>query len=272
MASLENPFLGMNPFLELRWPDAHTKLIAYISDALSEELPPDLAVRAEERVSVGGEGEERDFRADVGIREDWKDGFPPLWQPPGSGEGGALAVAKPEIVLREEDTERWLEIHDLSGRLVTVIELLSPANKTGAGWEAFRRKQQDYLAGGVNLVEIDLLRDGRPTVAVEVERLPKRPGFHYVICVTRAGERWRHEVYRVSCRDRLPAFRVPLRRRDPDVPLDLQPLVDRCYRTGRYWQLSDPARLHPGWSEEELAWIRDRLAETESGSGGGMAE
>ena len=39
----------MNPFLELRWPDAHTRLLAYIGDALSEELPADLAVRAEER-------------------------------------------------------------------------------------------------------------------------------------------------------------------------------------------------------------------------------
>ena len=33
---------------------------------------------------------------------------------------------------------------------------------------------------------------------------------------------------------RLPVVKVPLRPRDADVPLDLQSLVDQCYRNGGY--------------------------------------
>ena len=35
---------GMNPYFQSRWPDAHTALIGYIRDALSEHLPNDLAI------------------------------------------------------------------------------------------------------------------------------------------------------------------------------------------------------------------------------------
>ncbi len=46
--------------------------------------------------------------------------------------------------------ERWVEIRERSGRLVTVIELLSPHNKgTGAG--NYRSKQDDIMRSGVNL-------------------------------------------------------------------------------------------------------------------------
>lgn len=41
MISTKNPFPGMNPFLELRWPDVHLALIGYIRDALGAELSQD---------------------------------------------------------------------------------------------------------------------------------------------------------------------------------------------------------------------------------------
>ncbi len=48
----------------------------------------------------------------------------------------------------------------------------------------------------------------------------------------------------------------------PDVPLALQPMIDRVYRTGRYWLL-DYAGDPPGpeWSEDERAWVDERLRE-----------
>ena len=150
----ENPFPGMNPFLELRWSDAHARLIAYIA------------------------------------------------------------------------------------------------------------KRRHYLSSAVNLVEIDLIRAGRHTVAVDPEALGHADGSHNFICVSRAGQERRHEVYRISYRERIPAFRVPLRPTDPDVPLALQPLVDRCYRTGRYWQVSEPRRIERGFTEDEHRWIAERV-ETE---------
>ncbi len=54
-----NPFPGMNSFFEQQWRDAHTRLITYLSDALQERLPPDLAIRAEEETAAIGAGEKR---------------------------------------------------------------------------------------------------------------------------------------------------------------------------------------------------------------------
>lgn len=163
MASMENPLPGMNPFLELRWRDAHTALIGYIREALSEELPADLSVQAEEHLVVTFPDEDRDraYFADVAVCERWKNGLPPLWQPEGEG-AKAIQVAEPEIILAEPATERWLEIRDRDGRLVTALELLSPWNKENPGREEYRRKQTVYRESRVNLVEIDLLRGFSP--------------------------------------------------------------------------------------------------------------
>jgi hypothetical protein len=67
------------------------------------------------------------------------------------------------------------------------------------------------------------------------------------------------EVYDLPLRERLPAFRIPLRASDHDIVLDLQPLIDRCYRFGAYWQ-SDYA-TPPGepWSDADGQWARERL-------------
>ena len=41
---------------------------------------------------------------------------------------------------------------------ITAIEVLSPANKDhSAGRKAYRQKQEEYLLGGISLVEIDLI-------------------------------------------------------------------------------------------------------------------
>jgi hypothetical protein len=42
------------------------------------------------------------------------------------------------------------------------------------------------------------------------------------------------EVYREPLREPLPTIKVPLRQTDADVPLDLQPLIEQCYRNGGY--------------------------------------
>jgi hypothetical protein len=42
------------------------------------------------------------------------------------------------------------------------------------------------------------------------------------------------EIYRVLLAERLPIIRVSLRKADVDAPLDLQLLVDACYRNRDY--------------------------------------
>lgn len=259
MPPKNNPFPGMNPFFELRWPDVHLTLIGYIREALSIELPSDLSVRAEEHIGVSGPEGDSTYRSDVAIREGWQNGFPPLWQPEAEG-AAAIAVADPEIVLASPVIERWLEIRDRDGRLITAIEVLSPRNKEGNGRVSYLEKQVDYISCGVNLVEIDLVRAGLPTVAAARAMVGEVQGTESIICVTRASRSDRHEVYRTPLREPLPAFRVPLRECDPDVPLALQPLIDRCYRTGRYWQISQPFALRNTLWVDEIEWVEQQLA------------
>jgi len=147
-----NPFPGMNPWLESSWPDVHVQLVAYIRDALAPQLPPDLRARSEECVTLTDGDDARAYGADVALTESWRHGLPPQWSPEADATG-AVILAEPEIVPLEPDMERWVEIRERSGRLVTVIELLSPHNKgTGAG--NYRRKQGDIMHSGVNLVEM----------------------------------------------------------------------------------------------------------------------
>jgi hypothetical protein len=53
MMTRDNPFPGMNPFLERHWADVHTRLIAYICDEIAGQLPSELNARAEEHVTTG---------------------------------------------------------------------------------------------------------------------------------------------------------------------------------------------------------------------------
>ena len=68
-------------------------------------------------------------------------------------------------------------------------------------------------------------------------------------------------MYLCPLRQALPTIRVPLRLGEPDVPLVLQPLADRCYRTGRYWLSSPSAKtLQPPLTDAgEAAWVEERL-------------
>ncbi len=254
-----NPFPGMNPFLEGSWPDVHTRLIGYISDALGEELPADLSARAEEEVTVGSESDEplTRYRADVAVSEVWPSELPGVWQP---SEESAVAVAEPEIVELDHPTGRWVQIRDTDGRLITVIEVLSPTNKLGTGRAVYLQKQHDYLSAGVNLVEIDLLRIGRPAfLEDDLKMLRPEEGTRYLVAATRAVRPWRRELYYCPLRARLPAVRVPLRATDLDAPLDLQPMIDRVYRTGRYWQISRREVSAPPLPAEDAAWVQERL-------------
>jgi hypothetical protein len=149
---------GMNPYFQVRWPDAHTALIGYIREVLSEKLPNDLAVIAEESISIDFAAEpDLRMRADVAVVEQQRIRFPdsiPLQQ-----ETSTLVLAEPETI-RVSTTERWLEIRDIDNHLVTLIELLSPSNKTFHTSVSVAIRHEQLIRSGVNVVEIDLIRGG----------------------------------------------------------------------------------------------------------------
>lgn len=256
-----NPFPGMNPFFEQQWRDAHTSLITYLRDALQEVLPADLLARSEEETVVMGAGETpAAFRPDVQVREPW------VLKEPAAAAVAPLrppsAAAEPIRVRLEEEIERWLEIRDALGRLITVIEWLSPSNKLeSAERERYQRKRRGFIRSGVNLVEIDLVRQGMPVFPEAVRSVLRRAGACYGVCVFRAERPAEQEVYPIRLRERLPAIRVPLRATDADVVVDLQPLIDRCHERGRYHLLQYRLDLDPPLAPEDAAWVGQILRE-----------
>jgi hypothetical protein len=161
--------------------------------------------------------------------------------------------------LRDDETERWIEIRDSSGRVITAIELLSPSNKRSEGFDDYQRKRRAFIGSGVNLVEIDLFRQGASVFSPGVRQTFKDAGAIYGICIFRASEPERDEVYPARLRERLPVIRVPLRKTDPDVLLNLQPLINQCHERGRYDMLdyrTDPdPDPDPPFASEDAVWI-----------------
>ena len=254
---IKSPFPGMDPYLEPFWGDVHSRLVVYMADQVNEQLPGDLQARVEECLMVDTEHYSRRVYPDVAVVEQ-----PEQSRPFGQTQSNA-AVAEPCVVALPSElrTERHIEIIDRNSgnRVVTAIELLSPSNKCrGPGREAYLRKQQEYIDGGVNLVEIDLIRQGSFVVAIPEVIVPRHCRTPYIICIRRANRQSEVELIRAPLRDVLPNFAIPLRPTDKDIVIQLQPLLDECYRRGRYASLDYARSLEPLLDSDDQAWA-DKL-------------
>ncbi|MGH7129113.1 MAG: DUF4058 family protein [Planctomycetaceae bacterium] len=163
---------------------------------------------------------------------------------------------------REEIRQPLLTIIEpaAGNRIVTAIEVLSPDNKApGAGHASYLEKRDEFWEVGTNLVEIDLLRDGKRTVRISDEKLEALRPWHYLVAVTRCRPP-RQEVYSVLLSSRLPRIDVPLAADDKDVSLDLQVAFTRCWNEGPYPELllyDDPP---PGRrDEDDVRWCEQVL-------------
>jgi len=272
---MPNPFPGMNPYLEARslWRDVHHTFLTYAREMLQPLLRPRYHVRIEERLYV--EPIERPIFPDISVIERPK----PRLEGEFSG-GATVAVATETEVRWDEPTvilettgpisEGYLEIVDLArgGKVVTVIELLSHANKTPGtdAWWQYVQKQKQVLGAGVNLVEIDLLRDGTYVLSPPFELVKGALGgeWHYLISIHKATEPHRFYLYALTVQQRLPRIFIPLAPDDPKVAvLDLQAVIDRCYEAGAYDDVIDYRQEPPppAFPQDVLEWIDKLLKE-----------
>jgi hypothetical protein len=262
---VKSPFPGMDPYLEAHWRDVHQRLVIYSCDILQPALPRDLRARVEERVFVESPlGAQRAVYPDVRVIERPRRKVPAETRPGGRAAGAA--TAEPLIIHLEDEpvTEGYVEIIEVGsgGRVVSVIEFLSLSNKLpGEGQDLYLQKQREMFSGGVSLVEIDLLRAGRRILAVPEERLPASYRTPYRTCVHRSWQGKAYEVYRLPLRERLPVVNVPLRETDPDVALDLQLLIEKCYENGAYDDLDYGREPDPPLEPEDAAWADALLLE-----------
>jgi hypothetical protein len=254
----------MDPFLEAqgKWEDFHNKMMGDLERTLAQVLPPRYAVRLGERSYIDfiDPREERGeflFKPDVGIK---------ATQAEEAAGGGVTSVLEQAAVdmkalVEAEFREVFLEIHELDPqhRLVTGIEILSPANKRPGtvGNYQYERKRKVFLEGHANLVEIDLLRGGK--------RLPMTgawPESPYYAMVVRKERAPQCKVWAAHYREPLPEIPVPLASPDADVPLALQPLVNAIYERSRYRREIDYREpLRPVLPAPDVTWLEEQLRE-----------
>ena len=221
---MPSPFPGMDPYLEAAalWPAFHHQFVADLYKLLLPNLVDRYRARVAQRVYV-------------------------------------TEVALFTSVAREQHAEELIEIRQRSdGRLVTLIDAVSPANKgTAEGRQAYLNRRAEAKSGGANLIEVDLVLQGEPLLDYSRDGLPD---WNYAVTVTRSAQPERYEIYTATLQKRLPRFRLPLASDDRDTVLDLQSAFARCYDQGGFGaQINyhqDPAVT---LTDEDRRWIDDIL-------------
>ena len=255
---MPSPFLGMNPYLEhpSLWAGIHHRLITAIANHLAPKLRPKYIVAIKERVyEVNG-----DTALLVGVPDVSVQSSLPLVRSTESD----LAVISPTTLpmdvllpMPEILTEAYLEIRAVeTEEVVTIIEVLSPKNKLlGIARLQYETKRLKILGSASNLIEIDLLRQGNSMPMVG-NFLPS----HYRIVVSHSETRPRAALYGFHLQDRIPEFPVPLRASEPELMIDLKPLLDEIYDQGSYDLRINYNRLPiPALSEPDMAWVNEML-------------
>lgn len=251
------PFPGMDPYIERPaiWADFHDSLITIIRAALQPLLRPRYVALVQDRRYVVQS--QRPIRPAVAVVE--------------AGHSHAAPVATATVVeldepvvfelADEEVREPYIEIIEpvAGNRLVTAIEVLSPDNKLpGPGRKMYLRKRREVWSAGANLVEIDLLRAGKPTLRITAEQLARLSPWRYLAAVRRRPRR--QEVYSIALQQRLPRIAVPLQPGDHDVRLDLQAVFTRCWQEGPYPEVLGYDGPPPGTlTPDEIAWCETQL-------------
>jgi hypothetical protein len=249
----------MDPYIESsdRWDSFHTLMVAALCGQLNARLPERFVASVEEYVWVS-EPEQRKRprrkQPDVRISE----------QPRGEAATATMAVAAaPTTILLPELQAVWRRYVKVTDkefrRVVTAVELLSPANKLAGGdRDAYLHKRGQYLAAGVSLVEIDLLRGGKRLPLSE----PPPEVRDYYIMVCRSWEHPRADFWTFTVRDPLPLIPVPLADDVAPVMLDLKTCLDRAYDEARYateLHYNEPLTLRLG--KADAAWVKKLLAD-----------
>ncbi|MFZ1754439.1 MAG: DUF4058 family protein [Caldilineaceae bacterium] len=253
------PFPGMNPYLERAslWPDVHLELIRASRFSLTQSIPARYYISAEERTYIAANGPDSFVgRHDVAIVGVSGVAVAPLQTMTANGSPATVVLPVPEEV-----SEHFLEIREAAThRVVTVIEILSPANKaSGEGRRQYEIKRQQVLGSATSLVEIDLLRSGQP--------LPAQPQAQkdYRILVSRGWERPKGLLYSFDLPDPIPPVPIPLQRGEEEVSLALGDLIPQIYEDVRYERRMDYTvpPPPPDLTGEQSVWL-DELLRTAS--------
>lgn len=261
---MHSPFPGMDPYLEhpSLWPDVHNSLIGALRDDLAQRVAPRYYIRLEEhtylvsfdRLGLLGPASfvgrpdlsfitERDAQVSYRL------------------SGSPTGVVEVDVPMEEEVRDTYLEVREVvSGKVVTVVELLSPGNKLHAkGREEYEAKRAAILSSRTSLVELDLLRAGKP-MPVQGQHVDS----DYRILVSRATTRPRAHLYPFNLRDPIPIFPLPLLPDDDEPPVELGRIFHALYERARYDLSLDYSQPPvPPLRDEDAEWARVLLERPE---------
>jgi hypothetical protein len=255
---MPSPFPGMDPYLEGRlWPDVHGSMIYTIRAALAASLPKGYFANIDPYVWLGEGDAADDPRTRRGMPDAFVSNGPAARHPT-----GPVATAEPTVRVRLPSPRRvrkkkYIRLFDAEDRsVVTVVELLSPSDKLPKEDRAhYLLKRDEYLAAGVNLVEIDLLRKGHRVPMGE----PDPPEADYYVLVSPTDDYPAAEVWAFTVRDEMPVFPVPLKTGEA-VALDLRACLDKAYDEARYEKQIDYAKPpDPALRKPDAEWAAELL-------------
>lgn len=253
---MPSPFLGMNPYLEHpnRWSTVHNRLIVALADFLTPQLLPKYQVDIEKRIyEIIDVNSLLVGNPDLTVQLPRNLGSERLSNVVSASPAAPVKVTLP---MAEEVREAYLEIKEVATQLViTAIEILSPANKRGEGRQKYEQKRQQIFNSRTHLVEIDLLREGKPLPII---------GNHisssYRILVSRSETRPLADLYLFNLADSIPLFLLPLQKEDTEPVIDLKLLLDQVYERSGYDYFRDYSEDPlPPLSPQELDWINSLL-------------
>jgi hypothetical protein len=254
--AMPSPFPGMNPYLEHPdvWHDFHHRFITAAAESLTAQVRPAYIVKVDAHIylhELPDEPRRLIGRGDANIMH--------VHREPGPVAGTTATIEAPvrgriELTVDKEEVN-YLEIVDSKSRtVVTVVELLSPANKLpGSDREQYLAKRRQLFRTDMHLVEIDLLRAG-PRMPVE-----NLSPCDYVILVSHSEQRPEVDLWPLTLRQPLPTIPVPLKG-EQTAQLDLQNILHRVYDSAGYADYVYLNDIEPPLAPADRDWIKQRSA------------
>ena len=250
------PFPGMNPWLEdpKLWRDVHNRLINALADELANRLVPRYFIGVDTHTYISRFPDHPIMArypdiAIMGVQKNLK---------PQTGVAGAVPdYLEIDLPTRETLEEAYIEIRLIpDGEVVTVIELLSHANKqAGPDRESYIEKRNAYLEADLNFVEIDLLRAHAP---MPHTTLAGRGD--YRIFIRRKNRPYKAWLSSFEMRQPIPLIPIPLQPGDKEPNIDLGALLHSIYERVRYDLVIDyTTRPTPALDAADLSWAQERV-------------
>jgi hypothetical protein len=250
----------MDPYLEHRdlWQAIHSRLIVALADYLAPRLRPRYYVDVELRTyRAGMTGLTFIGWPDVTVVASPRVAYRTATVAPKVFTGiVTVELPVPDIV-----RETYLEVRasdDASERVVTSVEILSPANKLpGEGRTQYELKRERVLESRTHLVEIDLVRAGQP-----MPMFGAIPATAYHILISRQARRPEADLLPFGVRQPIPDFLLPLLPGDEELAVPLNMLLHELYdRAGYDLRINYRGDPEPPLEEDDAAWADALLRE-----------